>query len=225
MPHTPFGLARQPKRRIPFTASDRSIILRTATVEGEPIMNATAKYRAVIGVLAVAALFALSRPIQSAAGSKPSSTRPGAADANASPIYGVTIPVRFRQWELIAPSQEAGSLNELRAKLGNDVAMNAYRKGSLPFPDGTILAKVAWKCVPSAEYDAALGAQQGFVPGAATTLQFMVKDSKRYASTGGWGFGRFINNKPVNQAQHETCFACHAAHAKEHDFVFTQYAP
>jgi hypothetical protein len=219
------GLARQPKRRIPFTASDRSIILRTATVEGEPIMNATAKYRAVIGVLAVAALFALSRPIQSAAGSKPSSTRPGAADANASPIYGVTIPVRFRQWELIAPSQEAGSLNELRAKLGNDVAMNAYRKGSLPFPDGTILAKVAWKCVPSAEYDAALGAQQGFVPGAATTLQFMVKDSKRYASTGGWGFGRFINNKPVNQAQHETCFACHAAHAKEHDFVFTQYAP
>jgi hypothetical protein len=188
-------------------------------------MNATVKHRAVIAVLAAAAFLALSRPIQSAAGSKLSSTRTGVADANASPIYGVTIPVGFRQWELIAPSQEAGSLNELRAKLGNDVAMKAYRKGSLPFPDGTILAKVAWKRVSSAEYDAALGAPQGFVPGAATTLQFMVKDSKRYASTGGWGFGRFINGKPVDEAQHETCFACHAAHAREHDFVFTQYAP
>jgi hypothetical protein len=188
-------------------------------------MNATVKHRAVIAVLAAAAFLALSRPIQSAAGSKLSSTRTGVADANASPIYGVTIPVGFRQWELIAPSQEAGSLNELRAKLGNDVAMKAYRKGSLPFPDGTILAKVAWKRVSSAEYDVALGAPQGFVPGAATTLQFMVKDSKRYASTGGWGFGRFINGKPVDEAQHETCFACHAAHAREHDFVFTQYAP
>jgi hypothetical protein len=98
--------------------------------------------------------------------------------------------------------------------------MKAYRKGSLPFPDGTILAKVAWKRVSSAEYNSALGAPQGFVPGAVTTLQFMVKDSKRYASTGGWGFGRFINGKPVDEAQHEACFACHAAHAKEHDFVF-----
>jgi hypothetical protein len=188
-------------------------------------MNTTAKYRAALGVLAVAALFAPSRLIQSAAGSEASPTRPEAADANASPVYGVTIPVGFRHWELIAPSQEAGSLNELRAKLGNDVAMKAYRKGSLPFPDGTVLAKVAWKRVPSAEYNAALGARQGFVPGTSTTLQFMVKDSKRYASTGGWGFGRFINGKPVNEAQHETCFACHAAHSKEHDFVFTQYAP
>ena len=188
-------------------------------------MNAAAQYRATIAVLAAVALFALSRPIQSAAGSKPASTGSRVADTNASPIYGVTIPVGFRQWELIAPSQEAGSLNELRAKLGNDVAMKAYRKGSLPFPDGTILAKVAWKRVSSAEYNSALGAPQGFVPGAVTTLQFMVKDSKRYASTGGWGFGRFINGKPVDEAQHETCFACHAAHAREHDFVFTQYAP
>jgi hypothetical protein len=53
----------------------------------------------------------------------------------------------------------------------------------------------------------------------------MVNDSKRYASSGGWGFRRFINGKPVDEAQNETCFACHAAHAKGHDFVFTHYAP
>jgi len=66
------------------------------------------------------------------------------ADETASPIYGVTIPVGYRQWELIAPSHEA-LLDELRGILGNPVAMKAYRKGTLPFPDGTILAKVAWK--------------------------------------------------------------------------------
>jgi hypothetical protein len=53
----------------------------------------------------------------------------------------------------------------------------------------------------------------------------MVKDSKKYASTGGWGFGRFVNGKPVDEAQHKTCYGCHSAHVKEHDLVFTRYAP
>ena len=63
----------------------------------------------------------------------------------ASPIYGVTIPEGYRQWELIAPAQEGEPLNELRAVLGNAIAVNAYRDGKLPFPDGTILTKLAWK--------------------------------------------------------------------------------
>jgi len=143
---------------------------------------------------------------------------------NASPIYGVTIPSGYRQWELVAPSHEA-LLDELRGILGNPAAMKAYGKGMLPFPDGTILAKVAWKHVPSAEDNGALGQFQAFVPGRPTTVQFMVKDSKKYATTGGWGFGRFIDGKPVDEAQHKTCSVCHEAHAKEHDYVFTRYAP
>jgi len=131
----------------------------------------------------------------------------------------VTIPQGYRVWEIVAPSQETGDLNELRAILGNPLALKAYRDGTLPFPDGTILAKLAWKRVQSAEFPAA------FVPGAAGTVQIMVKDSKRYASTGGWGFGRFIDGKPVDEAQHKTCFACHAANVKGHDFVFTRLAP
>jgi hypothetical protein len=137
----------------------------------------------------------------------------------ASPIYGVTIPEGYRQWELVAPSHEADPLNELRAILGNATALAAYRRGSVPFPDGTILAKLAWKHIPSPEIDHA------FVPGAATTVQIMVKDSKRYPDTGGWGFGRFVNGVPVDEAQHETCFACHSAFVKDHDFVFTRLAP
>jgi hypothetical protein len=136
-----------------------------------------------------------------------------------SPIYGVALPEDFRQWPLVAPAREAAPLNELRATVGNATAMRAYRNGTLPFPDGTVLVKLAWKEVPSAEFEPAS------VPGAATTVQVMVKDSRRYAATGGWGFGRFVNGKPVDEAQHRTCFACHQARVKDHDFVFTRYAP
>ena len=137
----------------------------------------------------------------------------------ASPIYGITVPDGYRQWQLIAPAQEAAPLDELRAVLGNDVAVRAYREGTLPFPDGTVLAKLAWKHVQSPEFEPAS------IPGAATTVQFMVKDSKRYAATGGWGFGRFIDGKPADEAQHQTCFACHQARVQNHDFVFTRLAP
>ncbi|TWT10937.1 cytochrome C oxidase subunit III [Reyranella sp. CPCC 100927] len=138
---------------------------------------------------------------------------------NRSPIYGVTIPDGYRQWQLIAPALEAEPLDELRAVLGNAAAVDAYRKGTLPFPDGSVLVKLAWKQKPSPEFEPAT------VPGAATTVQIMVKDSKKYAATGGWGFGRFIDGKPVDEAQHQTCFACHQARVKGHDFVFTRWAP
>ncbi|PRA27852.1 cytochrome P460 family protein [Pseudomonas poae] len=141
------------------------------------------------------------------------------ADSAASPIYGVTIPDGYRQWELVAPAQEADPLNELRVVLGNSAALKAYREGKLPFPDGTVLAKLAWKHEQSPEFKTAS------IPGAATTVQFMVKDSKKYASTGGWGFGRFINGKPADEAQHQTCFACHQALVKDRDYVFTKLAP
>ena len=141
----------------------------------------------------------------------------GQIDDEASPNFGVKIPQGYRNWEMVAVSHEAG-LDELRGVLGNDVAMKAYREGTLPFPDGTLLAKLAWKHVPVP------GLKGAFVTGEATTVQIMVKDSKKYASTGGWGFGRFINGKPVDEAQHKTCFACHEAHASDHDFVFTRFA-
>jgi hypothetical protein len=128
----------------------------------------------------------------------------GGAGAGVSPIFEVAIPAGYRQWELIAPSHEA-PFEDLRGILGNSMSMKAYRDGTLPFPDGSILAKIAWKRVPSAEFEGA------YVPGPATTVQIMVKDSRKYASTGGWGFGRFVDGKPVDEAQHKTCFPCHAA--------------
>jgi hypothetical protein len=104
------------------------------------------KCLATTAALSMAALtvFARGTPAQeTSSGPAPSVTR---AD-NASPIYGVTIPAGYRQWELIAPSHEA-ILDELRGILGNPVAMTAYREDTLPFPDGTILAKVAGSMCP-----------------------------------------------------------------------------
>jgi cytochrome P460 len=141
------------------------------------------------------------------------------ADGRAAAIFGVTIPAGYRPWELIAPYQETGRLDELRGILGNAVAMKAYREGTLPFPDGAILVNLAWKHVPPPD------AEGAFVLGQATTVQIMVKDSKKHAPTGGWGFGRFIDGKPVDEAQHKSCFPCHWALVKGHDFVFTRYAP
>ena len=140
-----------------------------------------------------------------------------AADES-SPIFGVMIPSGYRQWELIAPAHSP-PFDELRGVLGNAAAMQAYRAGTLPFPDGAILAKLSWKHVESDEF------RGDFVPGAPTTVQFMVKDSKKYAATGGWGFGKFADGKPVSEKEHSECFACHAAHVKNHDFVFTRFAP
>jgi hypothetical protein len=136
---------------------------------------------------------------------------------DASPIYGVTVPKGYRRWELVGVSYEKG-LDEFRAILANPIAIKAYRDGVLPFSEGAVLAKLAWKRIPSSE------AAEAFVPGDATTTQFMVKDSKRYASSGGWGFGRFVAGIPTDEAQHESCFACHQSLVKNHDFVFTRLA-
>jgi Cytochrome P460 len=151
----------------------------------------------------------------------------GLADDVAAPIFGVKIPPGYRDWRLISVAHEEGDLNDLRAILGNDVAIKAYREGKLPFPDGTIIARIAWRYVPSEENNKVFGRAQSFVPGDAPPwyLQFMVKDSKKYASTGSWGFAQFDKDgKPADEALLKTCFPCHES-AKARDFVFTRYAP
>jgi hypothetical protein len=74
------------------------------------------------------------------------------------------------------------------------------------------------------ENNKVFGRDQSFVAGPPTDMQFMVKDSKKYAATGGWGFGDFKDGKPADQAKLKTCFPCHQA-IKDRDFVFTRYAP
>ena len=152
----------------------------------------------------------------------------GRADGEGAPIFLTKVPPGYRDWKLVSVAHEEGELNDIRAILGNDVAIKAYREGNLPFPDGAIIARIAWKYVPSEENDKVFGRRQSFVAGSTPSwgLQFMVKDSKKYAATGGWGFGQFDQEGKPNlpEAVFKKCFPCHEP-VKDRDFVFTRYSP
>ncbi len=150
---------------------------------------------------------------------------PGHADGEPAAAFVTEIPHGYRDWQWISSAHEAGNLNSLGAILGNDVAIKAYREGKLPFPDGTIIAALHYRHVASEENNKVFGQAQSFVPGAQTNVQFMVKDSTKYAATGGWGFAHFQDGKPSgDSAFMKTCFPCHEK-AKASDLVFTRYAP
>jgi len=148
----------------------------------------------------------------------------GHAGQASAPAYVTEIPSGYRDWKWISSAHEAGKLNSLGAVLGNDVAIKAYREGKWPFPDGAIIAALHYHHVPSDENNKVFGQAQSFVPGTPTNIQFMVKDSTRYAATGGWGFGHFQDGKPADADFMKPCFPCHAQ-AKATDLVFTRYAP
>jgi hypothetical protein len=184
--------------------------------------------RIALGAVAVTAVAGVAAYMGSASGQ---------SNSDAAPIYGVKIPDGYRDWRLISVKRltgksltGAGELKQLRAELGNDLAIKAYRDGTLPFPDGAIIAALHWN-EDSSDFDnqalaagfPGLGLQSSFA-GAAVNAQFMVKDSKKYAASGGWGFADFTNGKPGNEPLHAKCFPCHQP-AKDRDYVFTRYAP
>jgi len=149
----------------------------------------------------------------------------GQAGTSAAGAPHVTeIPKGYRDWRLISIAHEEGNLHSIGALLGNDTAYEAFRTGRLPYPDGSVLAALHYKDVLSDENNKVFGQEQSHVAGAPTNIQFMVKDSKKYAATGGWGFGHFSpDGKPGTEAQLATCFPCHAKATR--DGVFSRYAP
>ena len=90
-----------------------------------------------VAVAAMAGLVALIAPA------------PGHASGESAPAFVTEIPHGYRDWKWISSAHEAGNLNSLGAVLGNDVAFNAFREGKLPFPDGTIIAALHYRNVPS----------------------------------------------------------------------------
>src|SRR3954470_14887187 len=87
----------------------------------------------------------------------------GQDGGEASPVFGIKLPPGYRDWRLISVAHEEGKLNDLRAILGNDIAIEASRKGKLPYPDGTIIARLAWSYDPLKDSSAAFGDPQSFV--------------------------------------------------------------
>jgi hypothetical protein len=142
-------------------------------------------------------------------------------------IIVTTIPRGYRDWKFISAAHEAGELNDIRVAIGNDKAIKAYRAGK-PFPEGTIIGRVAWKIVPSEENNKTFGQAQSFVPGDAPDwyLQFMEKNTKKCAATGGWGYSNFDKDlKPLTDEKiMYSCYTCHKA-VEGRDYIFTKYAP
>lgn len=134
---------------------------------------------------------------------------------------GIALPDGYKNWRLIAPSHRTDN-NTLRVVLGNDAAIAAARAGKTnPWPDGAILAKIVWKDSTHPNWEKAI------VPGAFVHAEFMIKDAKKYAATGGWGYARWLGadqkpyGKDANVAQE--CVACHTP-VKTNDYVFTHPA-
>jgi hypothetical protein len=134
-------------------------------------------------------------------------------------------PPGYRDWRLISVAHEEGSINDIRAILGNDVAIEAIRDGKLPYPNGSIIARLAWSYDPLEESSKAFGHPQSFVAGAPKNgVQFMVKDTIKYASTGDWGFIQFNDGRPADNGTGKACYSCHAI-VNARDLVFNWYAP
>jgi hypothetical protein len=160
---------------------------------------------------------------------------PGHADATAVPISVIKIPAGYRDWKLVSVAHEEGDLKDIRAILANEKGIKAFRDEKLPFPEGTIIARIAWDHVPSdennkifEEFAKSIGRSppgaQSFVAGRPKNgVQFMVKDSKKYAATGGWGYAQFDDGKLAGEKVMSPCFPCHQL-IKARDYVFSRYA-
>lgn len=135
---------------------------------------------------------------------------------------GIEFPADYRDWRVISVSHRIDN-KTLRVILGNDVAIKASRNGKTnPWPNGAILGKVVLKQGIDEHWS------QAIVPKKFVHVEFMVKDTKKYASTGNWGYARWVGNKlkphgkDANFAQ--ACIACHTP-VKSNDYVFTKPAP
>jgi len=140
-----------------------------------------------------------------------------AADPPMAP-NGIAIYPGYMNWKVVAPSYREDK-GHIRIITGNEIAVMALHAGKNPLPDGSVLAKVAWK----AEHHPSF--QDATEPGAFVQVEFMVKDSKKYQETGGWGFARFVGDelKPYGKDTSfvKECFQCHKPVANN-DYLFTK---
>ena len=143
----------------------------------------------------------------------------------------------YDAWQLVATSQPddasgcgTSKVGCMKGILGNPAMIQAYRDGiptnGKAVPDGAVLAKIEWlKDRDEKPYGVT-------VSGTQTEMAFMVKDSKRFPNTNGWGYAKFVYDASSDTFKPSTtdpsfargCHACHTANAKARDFVFTDYA-
>ncbi len=137
----------------------------------------------------------------------------------------------YENWQLVAVAHNGEKLD---AVFGNPVMIEAYKAGvpgsGKPVPDGAMIAKIHWMAKKAEDEPNA-----PIVPGALHDTGFMVKDSKRFADSGGWGYAEFeydpasrtfrpgdTSDMPPQEHDAKCGFACHTIAAAK-DYVFTAY--
>jgi hypothetical protein len=137
----------------------------------------------------------------------------------------------YEDWPVVAISENGGLISVI---LGNRAMMEAFRAGApgngKPFPDGARMAKIHWKPKKNEAYPGT-----PTVPDTQHDVDFMVKDSKRFADSGGWGYAEFeyeassdtfrpgtLTDSPPQANDAKCGFACHTI-VKTRDYVFTDY--
>jgi hypothetical protein len=137
----------------------------------------------------------------------------------------------YEDWPVIAISENGGLISVI---LGNREMIDAFRAGApgngKSFPDGARMAKIHWNPKKNEAYPG-----QPTVPNTIHDIDFMVKDGKRFADSGGWGYGEFeyesssdtfrpgtLTDKPAQANDAKCGFACHTL-VKTRDYVFTDY--
>ena len=101
-----------------------------------------------------------------------------AANQESAPIFVTDIPPGYRDWRLISVAHEEGNFHSFSAILGNDLAIQAYREGKLPFPDGAIIAALHYRHVPSEENNKVFGRSQSFIAGPPRTFSLWSRTQK-----------------------------------------------
>ena len=137
----------------------------------------------------------------------------------------------YETWQVISISHNGALIAVI---LGNPAMIDAYKSGipgnGKPFPDGAKMAKIHWNPKTNAAYPG-----QPLVPNTLHDIDFMVKDSKRFADSGGWGYGEFeydtasdafrpgtLTDQPPQGSDAKCGFACHTV-VKKQDYVFTEF--
>jgi Cytochrome P460 len=137
----------------------------------------------------------------------------------------------YEDWPVIAISENGGKLAVIT---GNSAMIDAFKRGvpgnGAAFPDGAKMAKIHWNPKKQETYPG-----QPTVPGTQHDVDFMVKDSKRFADSGGWGWAAFeydtasdifspatLSDNPPQGNDAKCGFACHTI-VQGRDYVFTEY--
>ena len=140
-----------------------------------------------------------------------------AADRPVAP-NGIAIYTDYISWKVISPSYREDK-GQIRIITGNEIAVAALHASKKPLPDGSVLAKIAWKAEKHPSFPVATE------PGEFVQVEFMVKDAKKYKGTGGWGFARFVGSelKPYGKDANFVgeCFGCHLPVANN-DYLYTK---